>query len=95
MSTDKHIKAKDALAKIARYMEQTAANQPAAQGVSDTTSLLRTYMLATISTLNDMLQDIKMKRSLETKRQILKSLSPFIEEIGPPISAIGPQVDQY
>lgn len=73
-----------ALTKVANYVDQT-----------DVGSLLRTQMLGTISNLNNMLQDVQMKRPSEAKAKILKSLGPFIEQIGPPISNIAPQVRYF
>ena len=86
--------ATDALAKVARYINQSGTNQhqQSARDVTGTGSLLRTYMLGTISTLSDMLQDLQMRRSLDVKKNILKGLASFIQQIGPQISNVGPQV---
>ncbi|OBZ70466.1 Serine/threonine-protein kinase atr [Grifola frondosa] len=58
----------------------------------DTGDILTVNMLGVISNLNDMLQDVQGKRSIESKRRILRSLGPFIAHIGPSIYNVAPQL---
>jgi serine/threonine-protein kinase ATR len=53
---------------------------------------LKTYMLGLISDINDMLQDVQGKKSVNMKRKILRSLGALVQQIGPMISHVSPQV---
>lgn len=49
-------------------------------------------MLGLISEINDMLQDVQGKKSVEMKRRIIRSVGALIEQVGQPISNVSPQV---
>ena len=49
-------------------------------------------MLGVITTLNDMVQEVREKKTPETKRKILRSLGEFARRVGEDISNVGPQV---
>ncbi len=53
---------------------------------------LKTYMLGLISDINDMLQDVQGKKSVVTKQKILRSLGALVQQIGPMINHVSPQV---
>lgn len=55
-------------------------------------AFLKTYMLGLISVINDMLQDVQGKKTVTSKRKILRSLGALISEIGPAVSNVAPQV---
>ncbi|KAF8165694.1 hypothetical protein B0H34DRAFT_690087 [Crassisporium funariophilum] len=55
-------------------------------------TFLKIYMLGLISDINDMLQDVQGKKSVKTKRKILRSLGALVVEIGPAISNVAPQI---
>lgn len=49
-------------------------------------------MLGILTHLNDLLRDVRGKKASENKKQILRSLGPFVQQIGPGISNVAPQV---
>lgn len=49
-------------------------------------------MLGVISLMNDMLQDVQGKKSIMVKKQILRGLGALVQQIGPTISNVAPQV---
>lgn len=49
-------------------------------------------MLGVISTLNDMLQEVHGKQSIESKQKILRSFGEFAKQVGSAISNVAPQV---
>lgn len=49
-------------------------------------------MLGVISEINDMLQDVQGKKSVDMKRRIIRSLGALVELIGHPIHNVSPQV---
>ncbi|EMD40504.1 hypothetical protein CERSUDRAFT_44292 [Gelatoporia subvermispora B] len=55
-------------------------------------AFLRSYMLGVITHINDMLQDVQGKRPIEAKKRIIKSLGPFMTEVGPGVSHVAPQI---
>ncbi|KAK7033561.1 hypothetical protein VNI00_012785 [Paramarasmius palmivorus] len=55
-------------------------------------ALLKSYILGLITTINDMLQDVHGKKSVETKRMIIRSLGALVEEVGPGVSIVAPQI---
>ncbi|EEB98563.1 hypothetical protein MPER_01906, partial [Moniliophthora perniciosa FA553] len=55
-------------------------------------AFLKSYILGLITTINDMLQDVHGKKSIETKRMIIRSLGVLVEEVGPGISSVAPQI---
>ncbi|KAI0797124.1 hypothetical protein C8Q75DRAFT_710778 [Abortiporus biennis] len=53
---------------------------------------LKTHMLGVVTYLNERLQDARSKRTPEAKKQILRSLGPFVELVGPAINSVSPQL---
>lgn len=78
-----------ALRKVERALVSGKGRTPPAQ---DLGAFLKVYMLGLISSINDMLQDVLGKKTLTTKRKILRSLGALITQIGPAISNVSPQV---
>lgn len=58
----------------------------------DLGEFLKTHMLGILSNMNDMLQDIPGKATVEAKQQILRSLGALVSNIGPSITSVAPQV---
>ena len=58
----------------------------------DLGEFLKTHMLGILSNMNDMLQDIPGKATVEAKQQILRSLGALVSNIGPCITSVAPQV---
>lgn len=58
----------------------------------DLGTFLKPWMLGVISNMNDMLQDVQVKKNIAEKRIILRSLGALIIHIGPAISNVAPQV---
>ncbi|KAF8961112.1 hypothetical protein BDZ97DRAFT_1664899 [Flammula alnicola] len=58
----------------------------------DLGAFLKTYMLGLISDINDMLQDVQGKKTVSMKRKILRSLGALVEQIGPMINHVSPQI---
>ncbi|KAI0938155.1 hypothetical protein AcV7_003428 [Taiwanofungus camphoratus] len=79
------------LKKVERCLTQPRSSARATPP-ANTSTFLKTYMLGIISHLNDLLQDVQGRRSIECKRKILKSLGPFVTEIGSAVSNIAPQI---
>ncbi|TFK72010.1 hypothetical protein BDN72DRAFT_869695 [Pluteus cervinus] len=61
-------------------------------GERDLGSFLKSHMLGLITVLNEMLQDVFGKKSLATKRKILRGLGMLVSYIGPSISNVAPQI---
>ena len=57
-------------------------------------NFLKTYVLGLISTINDMLQDVQGKKTVEMKRKIIRSLGALVHEIGESIVNVAPQVSR-
>lgn len=55
-------------------------------------ALLQQHMLGIVSQLNDYLQEVHGKQSVDGKRRIIKSLGVFIDLVGSTIQGIAPQV---
>ena len=49
-------------------------------------------MLGIITTLNDLVQEVREKKTPETKQRILRSFGEFAKRVGKDISNVGPQV---
>ncbi|PPQ63137.1 hypothetical protein CVT24_005777 [Panaeolus cyanescens] len=79
----------EALKKVEKLLTVSKRGAPKA---SDLGNFLKQYMLGLISHLNDMLQGVQEKKSLEVKRRILRSLGSLISLIGPPINHVSPQI---
>ncbi|OCH94317.1 hypothetical protein OBBRIDRAFT_823598 [Obba rivulosa] len=82
--------AMQALIKVER-MVSSKSNQRATPP-QDTGAFLRSYMLGVITHINDMLQDVQGKRPVEAKKRIIKSLGPFMTQVGPGVSHVSPQI---
>ncbi|KAF9266203.1 hypothetical protein L218DRAFT_101271 [Marasmius fiardii PR-910] len=50
------------------------------------------YILGIISTVNDMLQDVHGKKTVERKREILRSIGVVVEQIGQEVARVAPQI---
>lgn len=55
-------------------------------------TFLKAHMLGLISHINDMLQDVQGKKSVASKRKIIRGLGALILQIGPTITHAAPQV---
>ncbi|TBU47261.1 hypothetical protein BD309DRAFT_856414 [Dichomitus squalens] len=55
-------------------------------------AFFKEHMLGVISTLNDMLQEVHGRQSIETKQKILRSLGEFAKLVGPTIANVAPQI---
>lgn len=67
------------------------ANKARTTPTSDLEGFLKTYMLGLISHINDMLQDVQGKKSLASKRKIIRSLGALVSVIGSSVSNVAPQ----
>lgn len=59
---------------------------------NDLAAFLKDHMLGIITTLNDMVQEVREKKTPETKQRILRSLGEFARRVGRDICNVGPQV---
>ena len=48
-------------------------------------------MLGVISTLNDMLQEVHGRQTIEMKQKVLRSFGEFAKVVGPTIANVAPQ----
>uniref|UniRef100_A0A0W0G3C2 non-specific serine/threonine protein kinase n=1 Tax=Moniliophthora roreri TaxID=221103 RepID=A0A0W0G3C2_MONRR len=76
--------AKVALSRVHRLLKKDGQERLGA--------FLKSYILGLITTINDMLQDVHGKKSIETKRMIVRSLGALVEEVGPGVSSVAPQI---
>src|SRR5258707_15875047 len=76
-------KAVSALRKVQGVLEPTLRGQ---RKIPDIRELLRTYMLGLVSQINDMLQDVHGKKSVDVKRKIIRGLGFLVEQIGETIN---------
>jgi serine/threonine-protein kinase ATR len=53
---------------------------------------LEEHMLGVMSEIHEMLQDVQGKKTMSSKRQILRSFGSFVTYIGSAISNVAPQV---
>lgn len=58
----------------------------------NTGAFLGSYVLGVVSQLNDLLQDVYGKRSLASKKMIVRSLGQLVTEVGSMVSNVAPQV---
>lgn len=61
----------------------------------DIEAFFKEHMLGVISTLNDMLQEVHGRQTVETKQKILRSFGEFAKLVGPSIANVAPQVRLY
>ncbi|KAI0650476.1 hypothetical protein C8Q79DRAFT_901502 [Trametes meyenii] len=83
--------ASQGLRKVARAYK-SPRSQPSNDPDEQCLAFLKEHMLGIISNLNDMLQEIRGKRSVDSKRQILRSFGGFARQIGPAIANVAPQI---
>ncbi|KAH9844382.1 uncharacterized protein C8Q71DRAFT_696515 [Rhodofomes roseus] len=83
--------AKQALKKVERALrpQTTSSRSPPTQSLS---AFLKPHMLGIITVLNDQLQDVYGKRTLQSKKTIIRSLGVFIKEMGSAIATAAPQI---
>ncbi|RPD66901.1 hypothetical protein L226DRAFT_452477 [Lentinus tigrinus ALCF2SS1-7] len=81
--------ANEAIVKLSRLADQ---RDPLPQGRREDSALLKNHMHGIVSILNDTLQDIKGKQSVETKQSIIRGIGRFVELVGKDISPVGPQI---
>ncbi|THH23186.1 hypothetical protein EUX98_g7993 [Antrodiella citrinella] len=55
-------------------------------------AMLKGQMLGILTHLNDLLRDVKGKKASENKKQIIRSLGPFVLQVGPAVSNVAPQL---
>ncbi|THH16411.1 hypothetical protein EW146_g4222 [Bondarzewia mesenterica] len=84
--TVKSQRARSALSKVQKCLPP--ANENRATERQDLGEFLKTHMLGILSNMNDMLQDIQGKTSVEAKQQILRSLGALVSTIGSSITSI-------
>ncbi|KAL0070158.1 hypothetical protein AAF712_002648 [Marasmius tenuissimus] len=84
LNAEKVAEARAALEKVEKTLASVEGGEP---GV-----LLRNYILGIITNINDMLQDVQGKKSVERKREIIRSLGFLVEQIGNSVSAVAPQI---
>ncbi|KAK1226693.1 hypothetical protein PQX77_010337 [Marasmius sp. AFHP31] len=83
-NAEKVTEAHAALEKVEKTLASVEGGEP---GV-----LLRNYILGIITNINDMLQDVQGKKSVERKREIIRSLGFLVEQIGSSVSTVAPQI---
>lgn len=86
--------AEEGLHKAVRFISpegQDAPRTPEEQQAF-TSRFLQDRMLGVISALNDMLQDVQRKQTIESKRMILRGFGAFFSLVGPEIINVAPQV---
>ncbi|KZT05577.1 uncharacterized protein LAESUDRAFT_655532 [Laetiporus sulphureus 93-53] len=79
--------AKQGLFKVVKILRQSREASPQKIG-----AFLEEYMLGIISHLNDLLQDVYGKRSLDRKKAIICSMGRFVAEVGTAVSNVAPQI---
>ncbi|KAI9000757.1 hypothetical protein BD414DRAFT_405932 [Trametes punicea] len=83
--------ASQGLRKVARIAAPPKSKLPSGSD-EEYTAFLREHMLGVISTLNDMLQEVHGKQSMESKQKILRSFGEFAKQVGASISNVAPQI---
>ncbi|KAI0638446.1 hypothetical protein C8Q77DRAFT_1046895 [Trametes polyzona] len=83
--------ASQGLRKVARILAPPKSKLP---GGSDEeyAACLKEHMLGIITSLNDMLQEVHGKQSIESKQKILRSFGEFAKQVGSAISNVAPQI---
>ncbi|KAI0660728.1 hypothetical protein C8Q70DRAFT_912237 [Cubamyces menziesii] len=79
------------LRKVARQHAPSKSRLPSGSD-EEFAALLKEHMLGVISTLNDMLQEVHGKQSIEAKQKILRSFGEFAKQVGPAIINVAPQI---
>ena len=65
---------------------------PLPHGKRSDSAFLKDHMHGVVSVLNDSLQDIRYKLTVETKQAIMRGYGSFIQLVGKDINPVGPQV---
>lgn len=78
--------------KVERITNATEKDGNGNQPPTELSAFLKVHMLGLISHINDMLQDVQGKKSVASKRKIIKGLGALIVQIGPSITNGAPQV---
>ena len=91
--TDEKFQAMKALHKVDKSLVSPSRAQRAPTQ-QDLGNFLKPWMLGIISDMNDMLQDVQGRKSVSEKCQILRGLTALINNIGPTISNVAPQVSR-
>ncbi|KAI0776189.1 hypothetical protein BD413DRAFT_469293 [Trametes elegans] len=79
------------LHKVARLYPPSKSKHPSGSE-GEYRAFLKEHMLGVISTLNDMLQEVHGRQSIESKQKILRSFGEFAKQVGPAISTVAPQM---
>ncbi|RDX53828.1 hypothetical protein OH76DRAFT_1342536 [Lentinus brumalis] len=77
------------ITKLARLVDN---QNPSPQGPQKSPAFLKDHMHGVISVLNDTLQDIKGKRPVDVKQNIIRGIGQFVQQVGKDISPVGPQI---
>jgi serine/threonine-protein kinase ATR len=85
-SESRKLVALDAIKRLDRDLNMSLVRT---SGIQD---LLGDHMLGLLANINDALTDNTVKRSLHDKAKILRSLAVVIQEVGPGISRVTPQI---
>ncbi|KAJ3818475.1 hypothetical protein EV361DRAFT_810329 [Lentinula raphanica] len=78
----------NALGKVDRVLN----GENSGHGQGSLGTFLKNYMLGLISNINDMLQDVQGKKSIDDKKRILRSLGVLIGHIGSASASVAPQI---
>ncbi|KAI0751060.1 hypothetical protein C8Q80DRAFT_1099585 [Daedaleopsis nitida] len=78
--------ANDGLRKLTRVLQGDAERSV------EVSAKLKDQMLGIITTLNDMVQEVREKKTPESKQKILRSFGEFARRVGKDVSNVGPQI---
>ncbi|KAJ3740901.1 hypothetical protein DFH05DRAFT_1404822 [Lentinula detonsa] len=76
----------DALRKVDRVLNGRDSGQ------GNLGAFLKNYMLGLISNINDMLQDVQGRKSVDAKKKILRSLGVLVSHTGSATASVAPQI---
>lgn len=82
------LQAKQAIRKVAICLNEP----PTAQTDQRLGAFLKNYILGIIAILNDILHDVQGRKTNDMKCKVLSGLSMLIQEVGPSVNAVAPQV---
>ncbi|KAI9068446.1 hypothetical protein FKP32DRAFT_1561636 [Trametes sanguinea] len=82
--------ARQGLRKVAREVMSSKSTLPGGPE-EEYSAFLKENMLGVVATLNDMLQEVHGRQSIESKQKILRSFGEFAKQVGPAISNVAPQ----